>query len=116
LEGVRRHTLHDKEPEVPAITRRITALGVTAVLAAGALAAPASSVAKATGPGKYTVAVDATYTFHKGPHQGFDGTLFRGNTFKVKRISKSGKWAYGMAYGHVNRHAWVRAADLTRKR
>ena len=96
------------------LSRKLTALGVTAAIAVGAAAAPAGSLAKATSPGRYTVSADATYTFHKGPHKGIDGTLFKGNTVKVERISKSGLWAYGMAYGHVNRHAWVRAADLAK--
>ena len=48
---------------------------------------------------------------------GFSGTLFKGETFKVTRISKSGKWARGMAYGHVNRTVWIPAAkDLKVKR
>jgi hypothetical protein len=104
------------------ISRRLTAIGVTAAIAAGAAAAPAASLADAPAAsfneaaGRYTVSVQATYTFHKGPHRGFDGTLFRGETVKVKRLSPSGKWAYGMAYGHVNRHVWVKAADLKRSR
>jgi hypothetical protein len=97
---------------MPAITRKLTALGLTAAIAAGAAAAPATSLAKATGPGKHTVTA-TTYTFHIGPAKGWDGTLFKGNTFKVERLSKSGKWAYGMAYGGVNRHAWVDASVLT---
>jgi hypothetical protein len=27
-----------------------------------------------------------------------------------------GKWAYGMVYGHVNRHDWIDASVLTNKR
>jgi hypothetical protein len=98
------------------ISRRLTSIGITAALAAGALAAPAASLANADAPGRYAVSSDTTYTFHNGPHRGFDGTLFKGQTFKVKRLSPSGKWAYGMAYGHVNRHAWVKAADLKLKK
>ena len=94
--------------------RKLTALGVTAAIAVAGGVAPAASLAKATGKGRYVVKTESTYTFHKGPHQGIDGTLFNGNTFKVERLSPSGKWAYGMAYGHVNRHAWVKAADLKR--
>ena len=94
--------------------RKLTALGVTAAIAVAGGVAPAASLAKATGKGRYVVKTESTYTFHKGPRQGIDGTLFNGNTFKVERLSPSGKWAYGMAYGHVNRHAWVKAADLKR--
>ena len=31
---------------------------------------------------------------------------------KVKRYDKSGKHAYGFAYGHVRKHGWVKTADL----
>jgi hypothetical protein len=93
------------------ISRRITALGLTAAVGIGAASVPAASMAKATGPGRHTV-IAQTYTFHKGPAVGFDGTLFKGDTFKVSRISKSGDWAYGYAYGHVNRKAWVKASAL----
>jgi hypothetical protein len=96
------------------ITRKLTALGLTAAIGAGAAAAPAASLANATHPGRYAVAAKSTYTFNNGPHSGFDGTLFKGQTVKVERLSPSGKWAYGMAYGHVNRHAWVKASDLKR--
>jgi hypothetical protein len=41
---------------------------------------------------------------------------FKGETFKVKRISKSGRNAYGMADGHVNRHVWIKTVDLKKKR
>jgi hypothetical protein len=101
---------------MPAITGKLTALGLAAAIGVGAAAAPATSLAKATGPGKYGVTAKSTYTFHNGPATGFDGTLFKGETFKVEKLSKSGKWAYGMAYGHVNRHAWVDASVLKAKK
>jgi hypothetical protein len=46
----------------------------------------------------------------------FDGTVFKGNTVQVERLSPSGKWAYGMVYGHVNRHDWIDASILTKKK
>ncbi len=54
------------------------------------------------------------YVF-KSPGRVFTGTVRRANTFKVERISKSGKWAYGFAYGHVNRHAWISTKVLKLK-
>jgi hypothetical protein len=93
---------------------KLTAIAATAVLAVAG-AAPATAAAKATGKGKHTVTAESTYVF-KQAGKVFDGTLFEGQTFKVERLSKSGKFAYGMAYGHVNRHAWIKAADLKRKR
>jgi hypothetical protein len=98
-----------------AITRKLTALGLTGAIGAGAAAAPAATLAKATGPGKHTVTAESTYVFRNGPATGWSGTLFKGNTFKVYRLSKSGKWAYGMAYGHVNRSVWVDASVLEAK-
>ena len=97
------------------LSQKITALGLTAAVGIGAAAVPATSMAKAKGPGKHTVTT-TTYTFHKGPTMGWDGTLFKGDTVKVTRISKSGDWAYGYAYGHVNRKVWVKASALNLKR
>ncbi|MFJ3640553.1 hypothetical protein ACIPRD_12435 [Streptomyces sp. NPDC090108] len=33
------------------------------------------------------------------------GTLYKGQTFQVE--SKQSGWAYGFAYGDINRHGWV---------
>ena len=33
------------------------------------------------------------------------GTLYKGQTFLVE--SKQSGWAYGFAYGDINRHGWV---------
>jgi hypothetical protein len=94
-------------------TTKITAFAATAAVALTA-AAPAVGMAKATGPGKYTVTSQA-YVY-KQPAKIFDGTVFKGNTIKVEKLSKSGKYAYGMVYGHVNRHAWVDAGILQLKK
>jgi hypothetical protein len=96
---------------MPAISHKLTAIGLTAAIGVGAAAVPAASMAKATGPGSYTV-TKTTYTFHKGPAKGWDGTLFKGDKIKVKRLSPSGKWVLGHAYGHVNRDVWVDASAL----
>jgi hypothetical protein len=93
-------------------TTKITAFAATAAVALSALA-PAIGMAKATGPGKYTVTTQA-YVY-KQPTKIVDGTVFKGNTIKVEKLSKSGKYAYGMVYGHVNRHAWVDASILQAK-
>ena len=91
-------------------TTKITAFAATAAVALAALA-PAIGMAKATGPGKYTV-TKQSYVY-KQPTKVVDGTVYKGNTIKVEKLSKSGKYAYGMVYGHVNRHAWVDASALT---
>jgi hypothetical protein len=89
---------------------KITAFAATAAVALSAVA-PAIGMAKATGPGKYTV-TKQSYVY-KQPTKVVDGTVYKGNTIKVEKLSKSGKYAYGMVYGHVNRHAWVDASALT---
>ena len=94
-------------------TTRIAALATTAAVALSGLA-PAAGLAKASHPGKAKVAVESTYVYVKAGML-FDGTMFKRDTFKVERLSPSGKWAYGMAYGHVNRHAWISAAALSQK-
>ncbi|MER5685249.1 hypothetical protein [Streptomyces sp. NPDC002205] len=39
------------------------------------------------------------------PGRAWTGTLYKGQTFTVE--SKQGGWAYGFAYGDINRHGWV---------
>ena len=93
---------------------RLTALGITAALAVGG-AAPTAASAKAERPGKHTVIPQSTYV-SVNAGGGVGGPMFKGETFKVTRISKSGKWARGMAYGHVNRTVWISTKDLKVKR
>ncbi len=40
------------------------------------------------------------------------GLLNNGDTFDQERLSPSGTWAYGMAYGNANKHGWVLASAL----
>jgi hypothetical protein len=93
---------------------KLPVLCVTIAIALAGIA-PAGAAAKVTGPGKYVVTVKSTYVYKK-PGVVFDGTLFKGNTFKVERVSKSGKLAYGFAYGHVNRHDWIKTSVLAKKK
>jgi hypothetical protein len=78
-----------------------------------ALALPATTMAAASHPGTYLVAKRASV--YRAPGRQFTGTAFRANTVKVERISKSGRWAYGFVYGHVNRHAWISTKVLKLK-
>ena len=94
-------------------TTKITAFAAAAAVAVTALA-PAVGMAKATGPGTYTVTAQA-YVYRQ-PTKIVDGTVFKGNTIKVEKLSRNGKYAYGMVYGHVNRHAWVDAGVLKPKK
>lgn len=87
-------------------------IATTAVAISGF--APVAAQAKATSPGTYKVTKTVYVFTDPGVH--FTGTAFKKNTFKVERISRSGKWAYGMAYGHINRHAWIATSALTAKK
>ena len=87
---------------------KLTAFAATAAVAVTALA-PAVSMAKATGPGKYTVTEQA-YVY-KQPTKIVDGTVFKGNTIKVEKLSKSGKYAYGLVDRFIT--ALVDAGYLT---
>jgi hypothetical protein len=46
------------------------------------------------------------------PNQHWEGTLASGESFRVRKHSASGKYAYGLAYGHINRLGWVRTSGL----
>ena len=96
------------------MSAKTTALAIAASLAAAALL-PATSGATATDTGRHIVNADATLVTVK-PGVGFSGTMAKGRTFDVRRLSPSGKYAYGRAYGHVNRNVWVEAAKLDPKR
>jgi len=40
------------------------------------------------------------------------GLLNYGDTFDQEKLSPSGEWAYGMAYGNANKHGWVLESAL----
>ncbi len=92
---------------------KLSLVAATAAIAVSGIA-PAASMAKATHPGTYVV-TKTVYVFEE-PGVRFTGTAFKKNTVKVERISRSGKWAYGMAYGHINRHVWISTDALTPKK
>lgn len=91
-------------------TNKLAALAAAATVALAGV--PAAAAAKATTTGKHTV-TETAYVYKK-PQVGFQGTMFKGNTFKVERLSPSGKWAYGMGYGKYKRHGWIRVDVLTK--
>ena len=75
----------------------------TTLLIAATLTTPALAAEK---PTMRTVCADSTYVRHT-PTLTMIGTLFKDQKITVKRYDKSGKHAYGFAYGHVNRNGWV---------
>ena len=81
-----------------------TALITTAAIVAAPAAADAKTVVR-------TVCADSSYV-KRSPGFVVIGTLFKDQKIKVTRYDKSGKHAYGYAYGHVRKHGWVETADL----
>ena len=92
---------------------KVTSLAVAASIALGG-AAPSIAGAKATGKGKHKVNVESIYVFDK-PGKVFDGTVFEDDVVKVKRLSASGKWAFGFV-DRIGRHAWIKASALDKVR
>jgi hypothetical protein len=88
---------------------------VLASLAACGAIAGAAQPAVAADPqtGMHKVRVKETYV-HREAGRGWMGTLFRGQKFRVRRYSPSGRWAYGRAYGDIHRNGWVKARALRR--
>lgn len=77
-------------------------------LAAGVLAiapGPASAA-----PGERVRVCADRLELNREPNQGWDGALREGQSFR--RHSESGRYAYGFAYGDINRLGWVRTAGL----
>lgn len=53
--------------------------------------------------------------FYDDPSKSYVGSLQRGQSFKVSRLSPSGVYAYGTAYGKTNRAGWVKTSGLDEK-
>ena len=90
-----------------------------AATACALLAVPAAAFDAAIERSDYVdhrlpVKVDQALLYDELPGS-FTGSLQRGQTFKVERLSPSGTYAYGFAYGGVNRHVYVKTAGLDAK-
>ena len=80
------------------------ALGV-GLIGAALFTGTAPALAANGKPGvRETVCADSLYV-RTDPQGAWLGTLHRRETFAVERAS--GGWAYGFAYGNVNRRGWV---------
>ena len=91
---------------------RLAVIALSGAVAAAAIV-PATGSATATSAGTYKVKPDKLNVYEQ-PAKGYEGLLTKGTSFKVKKLSSSGKYAYGMAYGHVNKMGWVTASSLTK--
>ncbi|KUJ35925.1 hypothetical protein MBT84_41115 [Streptomyces sp. MBT84] len=87
-------------------TLRVTraAALVTASCAALLIGAGPSLAANGTVGVRETVCANDLYV-RTDPGGAWTGTLYKGQTFLVE--SKQSGWAYGFAYGDINRHGWV---------
>lgn len=92
----------------------MNATKLSALLTTAAVAlTPVAAQAKATGTGAHLV--NKQVYVYQQPAKIFDGTAFKGDNFKVKRISKSGKWAYGY-FNRVSRNVWISTSALNKKK
>ncbi|MEV0780896.1 hypothetical protein [Streptomyces sp. NPDC050428] len=76
---------------------------LTMVAFVGTASAPAHA-ANGTPGQRETVCADSLFV-RTEPLGAWMGTLYRPQTFDVERIQ--GGWAYGFAYGNINRKGWV---------
>ncbi|WP_411086030.1 hypothetical protein [Streptomyces sp. 061-3] len=89
---------------MPAL-RTVRAVAAAGALTAGLLmAAGPAQAANGTICQRETVCAQDLYV-RPDPGGAWTGTLYKGQTFTVE--SKQSGWAYGFAYGDINRHGWV---------
>jgi len=94
------------------VNKKLAALALSGAIAAAAIV-PATGSATATKAGTYRVKPDQVNVYEQ-PAERYEGVLYKGETFVVRKLSKSGKYAYGKANGHVNKMGWVAASSLSR--
>ena len=86
-----------------------------AIAASGLAIAPVTGAANATGPGAYSV-IPAMQSVEAKPGVLYRGSLKRGQTFIVTRLSASGKYAYGHSVGRLSYlTGWVPSGSLKRR-
>jgi hypothetical protein len=71
-----------------------------------AAAAPAQATTNAT-PGQVESVCANDLAVRSEPGGAWFDYLYRGENFLVHRLSPSGQWVYGHAYGHVHADGWV---------
>lgn len=92
--------------------RTLLGAATTCALLATPAAAPGAKLDRSDYVGhRLPVKVDQALFYDKVPGS-FTGSLQRGQSFKVDRLSASGTYAYGFAYGGVNRHVYLKTAGL----
>lgn len=89
----------------------VMALGFGAFLASSAPASAAGPNA-ADYVGKRLVVGVQQLLFYEDPSKSYIGSLQRGASFRVSRLSATGTYAFGFAYGSLNRAGWVTTSGL----
>ncbi|MEU6577619.1 hypothetical protein [Streptomyces sp. NPDC046805] len=85
--------------------RAVRTAAVTAAVGATLLLSPGTAqAANGTVGQRETVCAEDLFV-RTDPGGAWMGTLYKGQTFLVE--SKQSGWAYGFAYGNINRHGWV---------
>lgn len=87
----------------PSVRAAVASALVTAALMTAATPAQAAYSGGTVGVRETVCAQDLAVRTQPGG--AWLGTLYRGQTFLVERISSG--WAYGFAYGHINHRGWV---------
>ena len=86
------------------VVRRGVVAAAFVVAALLTAAAPAQAYSGGTVGQRETVCAQ-DLAVRTAPGGAWMGTLYYGQTFLVERISSG--WAYGFAYGYINRRGWV---------
>lgn len=85
---------------------RLTRTATATAIAASAIATAVAAAPPASASTTYMVCANDLYV-RATPQGVVIGTLYYGHHLRVDRYSPSGGWAYGFAYGHVNKYGWV---------
>lgn len=86
------------------LVRRAAVASAFVVAAMTTVAMPAEAYSGGTVGVRETVCAETLYV-RTSPGGAWLGTLYRGQTFYVEKISSG--WAYGFAYGYINHRGWV---------
>lgn len=88
-----------------ALTAAIAFVPATALVTAGAAAAPTHK------PVVYGICAKSAVVT-KTPGKGILGNLVQHETIKVTRVSPSGLYAYGFARGSANKNGWIKVSAV----
>ena len=85
---------------------RLTRTAAATLVAAGAIATGVAVAPAASASTTHVVCAQDLYVRDTAAGVVI-GTLYYGERIRVDRYSPSRQWAYGFAYGNVDKHGWV---------